>query len=110
MAGEFEKCQEMEAVRLKFIKATLFEVHKYLNISQDATLSQIYEELNHTIHNADYEKDLKWWSNNHGVSMAMNWPQFEVNILYALFLHLCCMKMWISILLCLVYHVSVGIH
>ncbi|XP_044748476.1 protein kinase C and casein kinase substrate in neurons protein 1 isoform X3 [Coccinella septempunctata] len=77
MTGEFEKCQEMEAVRLKFIKATLFDIHKYLNISQDPTLSQIYEELNHTINNADFEKDLKWWSNNHGVSMAMNWPQFE---------------------------------
>ncbi|XP_045479431.1 protein kinase C and casein kinase substrate in neurons protein 1 isoform X2 [Harmonia axyridis] len=77
MTGEFDKCQDMEAVRLKFIKATLFDLHKYLNISQDPTLGQIYEELNHTIHNADYEKDLKWWSFNHGVSMAMNWPQFE---------------------------------
>lgn len=42
------------------------------------SLQQIYEELYHTINNADYEKDLKWWSNNHGVNMAMNWPQFEV--------------------------------
>lgn len=42
-------------------------------------LQQIYEELYHTINNADYEKDLKWWSNNHGVNMAMNWPQFEVS-------------------------------
>ncbi|CAG9828063.1 unnamed protein product [Diabrotica balteata] len=40
-------------------------------------LNQIYEEFYHTINNADYEKDLKWWSNNHGVNMAMNWPQFE---------------------------------
>lgn len=41
-------------------------------------LPQIYEEFYHTINNADHEKDLKWWSNNHGVNMAMNWPQFEV--------------------------------
>lgn len=41
-------------------------------------LPQIYEEFNHTIHNADHEKDLRWWSNNHGVNMAMNWPLFEV--------------------------------
>ncbi|XP_063906350.1 protein kinase C and casein kinase substrate in neurons protein 1 isoform X3 [Zophobas morio] len=77
MTVVFDKCQEMEAQRLNFIKGTLFDIHKYLNISQDPTLQQIYEELYHTINNADFEKDLKWWSNNHGVNMAMNWPQFE---------------------------------
>lgn len=41
-------------------------------------LPQIYEEFYHTINNADQEKDLRWWSNNHGVNMAMNWPLFEV--------------------------------
>nr|CAH7718619.1 unnamed protein product [Callosobruchus chinensis] len=77
MTVVFDRCQEMEAQRLNFFKGILFEIHKYLNVSQDPTLSQIYEELYHTINNADYEKDLKWWSNNHGVNMAMNWPQFE---------------------------------
>lgn len=42
-------------------------------------LPQIYEEYRHSIQNADAKKDLKWWSNNHGVGMAMNWPQFEVS-------------------------------
>ncbi|KAK9693176.1 Variant SH3 domain [Popillia japonica] len=77
MTVVFDKCQELEAERLQFIKDTLFHIHKHLNISQDPTLPQIYEELYHTINNADHEKDLKWWSNNHGVNMAMNWPQFE---------------------------------
>ncbi|XP_050509058.1 protein kinase C and casein kinase substrate in neurons protein 1 isoform X2 [Diabrotica virgifera virgifera] len=77
MTVVFDKCQEMEAQRLNFIKTVLFEIHKYLNLSDDITLNQIYEEFYHTINNADYEKDLKWWSNNHGVNMAMNWPQFE---------------------------------
>ncbi|KAB0799931.1 hypothetical protein PPYR_07811 [Photinus pyralis] len=77
MTVVFDKCQDMETDRLKFIKSVLFDVHKHLNISQDPTLPQIYEELYHTINNADYEKDLKWWSNNYGVNMAMNWPQFE---------------------------------
>ncbi|XP_072392296.1 protein kinase C and casein kinase substrate in neurons protein 1 isoform X2 [Diabrotica undecimpunctata] len=77
MTVVFDKCQEMEAQRLNFIKTVLFEIHKYLNLSDDVTLNQIYEEFYHTINNADYEKDLKWWSNNHGVNMAMNWPQFE---------------------------------
>lgn len=77
MTQVFEKCQEMEAQRLQFFKDVLFGIHKCLNISQDPVLLQIYEEFYHTINNADHEKDLKWWSNNHGVNMAMNWPQFE---------------------------------
>lgn len=77
MTVVFEKCQTLEAQRLQFFKDTLFSLHKHLNISQDPLLPQIYEEFFHTVSNADHEKDLKWWSNNHGVNMAMNWPQFE---------------------------------
>ncbi|XP_014207471.1 protein kinase C and casein kinase substrate in neurons protein 1 isoform X2 [Copidosoma floridanum] len=77
MTQVYEKCQEMEAQRLQFFKDVLFGIHKCLNIYQDPELPQIYEELYHTINNADHEKDLKWWSNNHGVNMAMAWPQFE---------------------------------
>ncbi|XP_020281916.1 protein kinase C and casein kinase substrate in neurons protein 1 isoform X2 [Pseudomyrmex gracilis] len=73
----FDKCQEMEAQRLRFFQEVLFKIHKCLNISQDSDLRQIYEEFHHTISNADYKKDLKWWSHNHGTRMAMNWPEFE---------------------------------
>lgn len=77
MTGVFERCQQMEAQRLTFFKDVLFNFHKCLNISQEPTLPQIYEEFHHTINNADHQKDLKWWANNHGVNMAMAWPQFE---------------------------------
>ncbi|XP_052129808.1 protein kinase C and casein kinase substrate in neurons protein 1 isoform X2 [Frankliniella occidentalis] len=77
MTEVFSKCQEMEAERLRFFKEVLFSMQKCLNISNDPVLPQIYDEFYHTVNNADYEKDLKWWSNNHGVNMAMNWPQFE---------------------------------
>lgn len=50
------------------------------NYSFVHSLPQIYEEFYHTINNADHQKDLKWWSNNHGVNMAMNWPSFVVRI------------------------------
>lgn len=50
------------------------------------SLPQIYEELYHTINNSDHQKDLKWWSNNHGVNMAMNWPSFVVCLVNFLFL------------------------
>ncbi|KAK7864183.1 hypothetical protein R5R35_004097 [Gryllus longicercus] len=77
MTVVFEKCQEVEAQRLHFFKEIMFGIHKCLNVSQDPVLPQIYEEFYHTINNADHEKDLKWWSNTHGVNMAMNWPYFE---------------------------------
>ncbi|KAG0729972.1 Protein kinase C and casein kinase substrate in neurons protein 2 [Chionoecetes opilio] len=77
MTHVFEKSQESESKRLIFFKDMLFSTHKCLNISNDPSLPRIYEEFNHTVANADYEKDLKWWSNNHGVNMPMNWPSFE---------------------------------
>ncbi|KAG4068043.1 hypothetical protein HA402_011376 [Bradysia odoriphaga] len=76
MTSVFIKCQEMEETRLRFFKDVLFKIHKSLNVSKDPSLPQIYEELYHTINNSDHQKDLKWWSNNHGVNMAMNWPSF----------------------------------
>ncbi|PZC71405.1 hypothetical protein B5X24_HaOG213496 [Helicoverpa armigera] len=79
MTGVFERCQQMEAQRLKFFKDVLFSFHKCLNISEEPSLPQIYAEFHHTINNADSQKDLKWWANNHGVNMAMAWPQFEVD-------------------------------
>jgi len=77
MTDVFDRCQRKEAQRLQTFKDTLFSIHKCLNIAEDPALPQIYDELYHTINNADHEKDLRWWSNTHGVNMAMNWPQFE---------------------------------
>lgn len=76
MTSVFNKCQEMEETRLRFFKNVLFSIHKCLNISEDPSLPQIYKEFHHTVNNADHLKDLKWWSNNHGVNMGMSWPTF----------------------------------
>ncbi|EAT46870.1 AAEL001979-PA [Aedes aegypti] len=78
MTSVFIKCQEMEETRLRFFKNVLFSIHKCLNISEDPSLPQIYKEFHHTVNNADHLKDLKWWSNNHGVNMGMSWPTFVV--------------------------------
>ncbi|TRY73572.1 hypothetical protein TCAL_01593 [Tigriopus californicus] len=77
MTEVFEKCQRMEAQRLQCFKDILFDVQKCLNITENPEMPQIYEEFYHTVNNADHEQDLRWWSNTHGVNMAMNWPQFE---------------------------------
>lgn len=79
MTSVFIKCQEMEETRLRFFKNVLFSIHKCLNISEDPSLPQIYKEFHHTVNNADHLKDLKWWSNNHGVNMGMSWPTFVVS-------------------------------
>jgi len=77
MTDVFERGQRKEAQRLQTFKDTLFQIHKCLNISEDQALPQIYDEFYHTVNNADHEKDLRWWSNTHGVNMPMAWPQFE---------------------------------
>ena len=41
-------------------------------------LPRIYDQLRQTINMSDASKDLKWWSQNHGVEMPMLWPTFEV--------------------------------
>lgn len=78
MTVVFDKCQEFEHKRLEFFKKMLFAIHDCLNISANPELPLIYEEYRHTIQNADACKDLRLWSNNNGVGMAMNWPIFEV--------------------------------
>jgi len=77
MTDVFERCQRKEAQRLQTFKDTLFSIHKCLNVCEDPALPQIYDEFYHTVNNADHDKDLRWWSNTHGVNMPMAWPQFE---------------------------------
>lgn len=48
-------------------------VHFYL-----PSYATIYRELERTILAANTQEDLKWFSNNHGPEMHMNWPAFEV--------------------------------
>jgi hypothetical protein len=77
MSEVYKKCQEFEQRRIEFFKKTLFQLHTCLDLSVEPKYSQIYTSLHSTINNVDHSKDLKWWSNNHGVDMAMNWPEFE---------------------------------
>lgn len=39
----------------------------------------VYRDFERTILAANTQEDLKWFSNNHGPGMHMNWPQFEVH-------------------------------
>lgn len=48
--------------------------------------SSIYRDLEYAIKSADVPEDLKWFKNNHGPGMTMNWPQFEVRTSFNLFI------------------------
>ncbi|XP_074659845.1 protein kinase C and casein kinase substrate in neurons protein 1-like isoform X1 [Tubulanus polymorphus] len=77
MTDVYEKCQEMESKRLQFFKEMLFGIHSCVTISDNLDFPQIFKDMHSTISNADYQRDLKWWSNNRGVDMPMAWPRFE---------------------------------
>lgn len=39
---------------------------------------QVHEDIHNNINSVDHQKDLEWWSNNHGINMGMNWPSFNI--------------------------------
>jgi hypothetical protein len=55
-----------------------------IDIDLSCRFSLIYGDLYNTVGNADYDKDLRWWSQTHGVDMAMSWPVFEVRTIHSL--------------------------
>ncbi|XP_062598138.1 protein kinase C and casein kinase substrate in neurons protein 1-like isoform X2 [Saccostrea cucullata] len=73
----FQKCQDFEKSRIEFFKKTMFEIHQHLDLSVEPKFSQVYSNLHSTIGQIDPDKDLRWWSTNHGADMPMNWPTFE---------------------------------
>ncbi|XP_055996251.1 protein kinase C and casein kinase substrate in neurons protein 1-like isoform X2 [Ostrea edulis] len=73
----FQKCQDFESTRIEFFKKTMFEIHQHLDMSVEPRFSQVYSNLHSTVGQIDSDKDLRWWSTNHGADMPMNWPNFE---------------------------------
>ncbi|XP_053319262.1 protein kinase C and casein kinase substrate in neurons protein 2 isoform X3 [Spea bombifrons] len=78
MEQVFEQCQQFEDKRLRFFREVLLEVEKHLDLSAVSSYAAIYRDLEYSIKSADAAEDLKWFKNNHGPGMSMNWPQFEV--------------------------------
>ncbi|PAA70094.1 hypothetical protein BOX15_Mlig000310g1 [Macrostomum lignano] len=77
MSDVFAEAQEFERTRLEFFKAVLGHLHEALNISNEERIPQTYENLLHTVQRADADQDLRWWAQNHGDCMPVQWPQFE---------------------------------
>ncbi|KAM3926053.1 protein kinase C and casein kinase substrate in neurons protein 2 isoform 2-T3 [Leptodactylus fuscus] len=77
MEQVFEQCQQFEDKRLRFFRDLLLDVEKHLDLSNSDGYSGIYRDLEYAIKTADVLEDLKWFRNNNGPGMSMNWPQFE---------------------------------
>ncbi|XP_066559641.1 protein kinase C and casein kinase substrate in neurons protein 1 [Amia ocellicauda] len=77
MEQVFDQCQQFEEKRLSFLKEVLLDIKRHLNLTENQSYAGVYRELEHNIRSADAQEDLKWFNNNHGPGMPMNWPQFE---------------------------------
>ncbi|XP_018616152.1 protein kinase C and casein kinase substrate in neurons protein 1 isoform X2 [Scleropages formosus] len=77
MEQVFDQCQQMEVKRLTFLKEVLLDIKRHLNLTENQSYATVYWELERSILAANTQEDLKWFSNNHGPGMPMNWPQFE---------------------------------
>ncbi|KAK7878401.1 hypothetical protein WMY93_031031 [Mugilogobius chulae] len=77
MEQVFDQCQQHEVRRLNFLKEALLDIKRHLNLTENQSYATIYRELERTILAANSQEDLKWFSNNHGPGMHMNWPVFE---------------------------------
>ncbi|KAI4896264.1 hypothetical protein NFI96_020615 [Prochilodus magdalenae] len=74
----FDQCQQHEVKRLTFLKEVLLDIKRHLNLTENQSYATVYRELERTVLAVNTQDDLKWFSNNHGPGMHMNWPQFEV--------------------------------
>lgn len=77
MKSQFDRTQSFEGRRLEFFKETLLSVQRVLDLSVNPSFAQVYVDFHNSLQNADADKDLKWWKNNNGTGMSMNWPVFE---------------------------------
>ncbi|XP_062373607.1 protein kinase C and casein kinase substrate in neurons protein 2 isoform X4 [Sardina pilchardus] len=77
MEQVFEQWQQFEEKRISFFKELLLEVKEHLDLSSNHKFQTVYHTLEDTVKSADAEEDLKWFRNNSGPGMHMNWPQFE---------------------------------
>ncbi|KAG5282252.1 hypothetical protein AALO_G00053960 [Alosa alosa] len=78
MEQVFDQCQQHEVKRLNFLKEVLLDIKRHLNLTENQNYATVYRELERTILAANSQEDLKWFSNNHGPGMHMNWPAFEL--------------------------------
>lgn len=82
MAFVFEKCQQMELKRMKFLVEMLNGMQKILeDLVTAPKLNQVHRNLMNTFNTlGDHQLtiDLEKWSLLHGTNAPVKWPTFEV--------------------------------
>uniref|UniRef100_A0A915ENJ3 Uncharacterized protein n=1 Tax=Ditylenchus dipsaci TaxID=166011 RepID=A0A915ENJ3_9BILA len=81
MAFVFEKCQQMELKRMKFVVEMLSGMQKVLvdllSPPKLASIHKTMEESFATLGDTQLNADLKKWSMLHGTDVPANWPIYE---------------------------------
>uniref|UniRef100_A0A3Q3E7R8 Zgc:91999 n=1 Tax=Hippocampus comes TaxID=109280 RepID=A0A3Q3E7R8_HIPCM len=73
----FEQSQEEERKRISFLKQAFLSIHRHLDVTNNDSVKEVYNELHQTLMAINEEEDLKWWKNNHGPGMLTNWPKIQ---------------------------------
>lgn len=77
MFGHFKRTKVSQQKNIVYIGSHHYVTIYFLYLFR---LRMIYDDFHRTIQLADDSQDLKWWTQNYGTGMAMNWPTFEVKI------------------------------
>ncbi|XP_057681639.1 protein kinase C and casein kinase substrate in neurons protein 3-like isoform X1 [Corythoichthys intestinalis] len=73
----FEQSQEEERKRISFLKQAFLSIHRHLDVTNNESVKEVYNELHQTLMAINEQEDLKWWKNNHGPGMLTNWPKIQ---------------------------------
>ncbi|XP_051927336.1 protein kinase C and casein kinase substrate in neurons protein 2-like [Hippocampus zosterae] len=73
----FEQSQEEERKRISFLKQAFLSIHRHLDVTNNDSVKEVYNQLHQTLMAINEEEDLKWWKNNHGPGMLTDWPKIQ---------------------------------
>ncbi|XP_077482430.1 protein kinase C and casein kinase substrate in neurons protein 3-like isoform X2 [Stigmatopora argus] len=73
----FEQSQEEERKRISFLKQAFLSIHRHLDVTNNESIKEVYDELHQALMAINEQEDLKWWKNSHGPGMLTNWPKIQ---------------------------------
>lgn len=77
MESIFDQSQEEERKRISFLKQAFLSIHRHLDVTNNESVKEVYNELHNTLMAINEVEDLRWWKNTHGPGMPTDWPHFQ---------------------------------